>query len=352
MKIPHFPTYTQVTKLLAIIPRFAGDEIRNVMAVIKSLQGTPQNPVRWDNPDEWILDRLTGHAATVAAKIWTESNRLINPRYLKHVFGMASKSNLVSEDVDGKFKLTEAGQDFLANPKGASWQKIDREEGLAEVLDIVNTHGPAWIGELMEDWVAYCHAKSNLRGEKVTRSFLRARLNNLIERRLVKREDVNYVITPDGEAYLSLLKKDSSDEDYLVQLNKTVKVVREKQKEALREKLHNMDPYSFEKLIRDLLEAMGYEDVEVTAPSGDKGVDVIGTVQVGITSVTEVVQVKRHKGNINRPVLDSLRGSLHRFNAFRGTIITLSDFAKGAREAALEKGAAPLTLINGEKLMD
>ena len=45
-------------------------------------------------------------------------------------------------------------------------------------------------------------------------------------------------------------------------------------------------------------------------------------------------------------------GSLHRFQAVRGTIITTSDFAKGTREAAFEPGAAPITLINGEKLID
>jgi restriction system protein len=72
----------------------------------------------------------------------------------------------------------------------------------------------------------------------------------------------------------------------------------------------------------------------------------------GITSVKEVVQVKKVTSNIQRVVLDSLRGSLHRFDAFRGTIITLSDFSKGTKDAAFEIGAAPITLINGDKLID
>lgn len=98
---------------------------------------------------------------------------------------------------------------------------------------------------------------------------------------------------------------------------------------------------------------MGYDEVEVTSPTNDKGVDVTGISQNGITTVKEVIQVKRMlTSNVNRTVLDSLRGSLHRFDAFQGTIITLSDFAKGAKEAAFEKGAAPITLINGEKLID
>ena len=85
---------------------------------------------------------------------------------------------------------------------------------------------------------------------------------------------------------------------------------------------------------------------------GNKGVDVIGKIEVGITDVREVVQVKRHRKNIHRPVLDGLRGSLHRFQALRGTIITLDGFAKGAQDAAIEMGAAPITLIDGDKLLD
>ena len=45
-------------------------------------------------------------------------------------------------------------------------------------------------------------------------------------------------------------------------------------------------------------------------------------------------------------------GSLHRFRAVRGTIITTAGFAKGTTEAAFEAGAAPITLIDGQKLVD
>ena len=113
-----------------------------------------------------------------------------------------------------------------------------------------------------------------------------------------------------------------------------------------------MDPYKFEHLIKSLLEAMGYSNVEVTSPSGDGGVDVVGDIELGISSIREVVQVKRHTGSIHRRVLDELRGSLHRFNALRGTIITTGKFATGARAASLEVGGAPITLIDGDKLLD
>jgi len=97
---------------------------------------------------------------------------------------------------------------------------------------------------------------------------------------------------------------------------------------------------------------MGYEDVTVTKESGDKGVDVVATVQFGITTITEVVQVKRHQGSIGRPVLDQLRGSLPYHEALRGTIITLGTFSKGCKEAALFPGAAPIGLIDGKRLLE
>ena len=65
-----------------------------------------------------------------------------------------------------------------------------------------------------------------------------------------------------------------------------------------------------------------------------------------------MVQAKRHKRPIQRKDLDALRGSLHRFGAVRGTIIATSRFAKGTRDAAFEPGAAPITLIDGTKLLD
>jgi restriction system protein len=113
-----------------------------------------------------------------------------------------------------------------------------------------------------------------------------------------------------------------------------------------------MDPFRFEELVKFLLEEMGYTDVETTSPTHDRGVDVVANIDLGISSVREVIQVKRHKGNIHRRVLDQLRGSLHRFDAVRGTIITTGGFSGGTERAAFERGAAPITLIDGEKLLD
>jgi restriction system protein len=113
-----------------------------------------------------------------------------------------------------------------------------------------------------------------------------------------------------------------------------------------------LPPYEFEHFVKSLLEAMDYENVEVTQQSGDKGVDVVANYQFGITEIREVVQVKRTESTVGRRTIDELRGALPYHRAIRGTIITLGPFARGVAEAALFQGAAPITLIDGDKLIE
>lgn len=173
---------------------------------------------------------------------------------------------------------------------------------------------------------------------------------NLVEREFVSREGNAYVITQKGIDYAAAFG--GNQDGRRRKVLDAIKSYNDDQRESLRERLVTMHPYTFEQLVRDLLVAMGYEEVTVTKQSGDKGMDVVATVQFGITTVTEVVQVKRQKGSIGRPVLDQLRGALPYHKAIRGTLITVGTFSKGCAEAALFPGAAPVGLINGEKLLE
>jgi restriction system protein len=197
-------------------------------------------------------------------------------------------------------------------------------------------------------------AHSNARQESVVKHFLYNRLQNLLDRKLIERDGQKYRLPRRGEDYLGSVASGlpESGRSRTQELLGTVESFNRSQRDMLRERLENMDPFAFERLICDLLTEMGYEDVEVTQPSNDKGVDVKAVAQFGITTINEVIQVKRHRANIQRPVLDMLRGSLHRFKAQKGTIITTGDYGKGAKDAAFEMGAAPITLINGDTLID
>jgi len=96
--------------------------------------------------------------------------------------------------------------------------------------------------------------------------------------------------------------------------------------------------------VKELLDAMDYEDVRVTKVSADKGVDVVARVQFGITEITEVVQMKRTENTITRPKVDELRGALPYFKAIRGTIIGLGSFAKRFMPA---RPQSRLSMANG-----
>lgn len=108
-------------------------------------------------------------------------------------------------------------------------------------------------------------------------------------------------------------------------------------------------PDAFERLVGELLAAMGFEDVEVTKVSSDGGIDVRGTLVVGETvRIRMAVQAKRWKGNVQAPIVQQVRGSLGAHE--QGLIIATSDFSRGAREEAIRSDAAPVALMNGEQL--
>lgn len=123
------------------------------------------------------------------------------------------------------------------------------------------------------------------------------------------------------------------------------------QKKIMLDKLHGMNPYEFEKLIGKLLLTMNYKSF-VTKKSNDLGVDLIASIKIGITEFIEVIQVKRQRSNIQRPVLDQLRGALPYFNASRGTIITLGGFSPGCIEYSSFQGTYPINLIDGDTLIE
>lgn len=121
-------------------------------------------------------------------------------------------------------------------------------------------------------------------------------------------------------------------------------------RKKLHVRLHAIDPADFETLIGQLLAALGFEDVEVTAKSGDGGIDVRGTLVVGDVIRTRMaVQVKRWKQSVQKPIVQQVRGSLGAHE--QGLIITTSDFSAGAREEARRVDAIPVGLMHGEQLV-
>jgi restriction system protein len=354
LKIPLFPKYSTVSRLIEILQGVPVVQFKNMWNTIWDLRGTPQNSVDWTDPDAWIEERLSGENKKLALQIWKRSNKTVNPRLTRGDQFLMTGYNLV-EDVNGKYQLTKKGEIFINSLDNEVRRAIDKEEGLIQILLLASAIGKGKRSDFLKDWKSYLDNNSNVREDSVIKDYLRRRMVSLNDRGYLDREGNIYTISQAGLLYLDKVNSINQN-DTLIQLTKLSREIEkfnEQQRNLLRKYLEKTTFIQFEQLIKDLLTEMGYEDIIVTSPTNDKGVDVTAISQQGITTVKEVIQVKRYvKGNVQRTDLDKLRGSLHRFDAFQGTIITLSNFSKGAKEAAYEKGAAPITLIDGDKLID
>lgn len=114
--------------------------------------------------------------------------------------------------------------------------------------------------------------------------------------------------------------------------------------------LLEVNPRQFELLIGRLLVEIGFEDVVVSKYSGDGGIDVEATLTVGgVTRVRTAVQVKRYKKNVAGSTVRELRGGL--MTDQRGLIITTAGFTKDAIAEADANGKTPISLIDGQKLV-
>jgi restriction system protein len=124
-------------------------------------------------------------------------------------------------------------------------------------------------------------------------------------------------------------------------------------RKGLRKQLLKIHPQKFEELIRLLLEQMGFEEAETTPYSNDKGVDVRGILRSNTLSTVRIaIQAKRWIKNVPAVVVRDLRGSLQLANGEQGLIITPGDFTAEAKAEAQAPGKVPISLINGEKLVD
>ena len=112
-----------------------------------------------------------------------------------------------------------------------------------------------------------------------------------------------------------------------------------------------MGATEFEHFVSELLAKVGFEELKVTPPSKDGGIDVRGVLVVGEVIRTKMaVQVKKwNKGNVQAPHIQQVRGSLGTHE--QGLIITTSDFSKGAKDEATRPDAVPVALMNGEQLV-
>ncbi|MGR5165393.1 restriction endonuclease [Vibrio owensii] len=351
VRTPLYPDNEWVKAFLLSIDNQPQHHVTLLNRTFTELRGTPQNTVSWLNPNIWISERLPTEVQGLASRIWETSEHKLNPRHIYGSYLFINNHDLI--DVErGIYQLTDKGKLFLSDDV-ITLQSIDENEGLLQLLKLFQAAGKAKVSDLKPQWAEYLSDHSNFGTESTIRDTIQRRTRNLLNRQLLIKEGHKYYVSADGEAWLKKAPKASLSEEDKFDLLKDINKHNRIQRDILFDQLSSMNPYQFEKLIARLLMSMGYEDVQVTEQSGDKGVDVVGNVQIGISSVREVVQVKRTPSStISRPLIDQLRGALPYHDAIRGTLITLGRFSEGAKEGALFPNAAPITLIDGERLLD
>lgn len=346
-RTPWFPTYPYAAALYSVLPGVSVQAMKTLDQAIGAQMGTAANPVNWSKPDEWIQERLKVESRDLALHIWQGTKGVVNPRYLGGPMHLA-RNHALLKNVGGVYALTEAGEAFVAGDPDLI-RVVDEGEGIPQVLVALSGFESATRKELLPGWVEALGGDS--RSENTLSGLLYDRLVNLVDRGVVERVGSRkYGLTDVGRAYLGQVQPQEVSGRH--KLDEAAREYRVQQRARLRELLGKMHPYRFEHLIRELLAEMGYEDAVVTKQSGDKGIDVVATAKFGITTVKEVVQVKRVSGTTGRKVIDQLRGVLPLHGAIRGTVIALGTFAAGAKEVAVHVGAAPITLIDGETLID
>jgi len=119
---------------------------------------------------------------------------------------------------------------------------------------------------------------------------------------------------------------------------------------AILERVRSLPPREFEEFVSHLLGIIGFETV-TTEYVGDRGVDVIGILNAeGLTNISLKVQVRRVRGKIGIEEVQRMRGTLTVDE--HGAIITTSGFSHTAQREAESERMKPISLIDGEMLVD
>jgi membrane-bound metal-dependent hydrolase YbcI (DUF457 family) len=134
----------------------------------------------------------------------------------------------------------------------------------------------------------------------------------------------------------------------------------------LLEQLFRLDFYAFEQLMKQLLSCSGYSTVHLMGRRHKRGRtrgtsardavngghDLKAYTQTDLTSSLTLTQIKQYRRVVSRRFVDELRGTMLRHQAEQGLLLTTSSFSRVARLAARDSEIAPITLLDGEAILD
>ena len=138
-------------------------------------------------------------------------------------------------------------------------------------------------------------------------------------------------------------------------IESSYQTLRQQLADELLENIKACSPTFFERLVIDLLVAMGYggsrrDAAHATKRSGDDGIDgIIKEYRLGLDAI--YIQAKRWENPVGRPELQKFAGALSGNRAKKGVFITTSQFTSEAQEY-VSRVDNKIVLIDGELLTD
>lgn len=146
---------------------------------------------------------------------------------------------------------------------------------------------------------------------------------------------------------------DESGDETEPSLNTTVTydVAQEQAQESIDAFLHKMQPYDFQKLVAELLNAMGYHVIWNSPPGKDGGTDILAyTDPLGIQGPRIKVQVKQQQKAVSEPELKSFVANIGPHDS--GIYFCTGGFTQDAHKYARQQENKRIMLVDSLKLVD
>ena len=162
-------------------------------------------------------------------------------------------------------------------------------------------------------------------------------------------------ITPKGLACLEERPPRQSPNATVAEttLRDLVEQNREQVRSRLKREISQLTPAGFERFCRVLLQALGFDSVEVTRASADGGIDGFGDFRQGAVRIRSAFQAKRWAADrtVGRPEIDRFRGAIQgEFD--HGVFLTTSRFSREAKDTSIKRGAITILLLDGDAIAD
>jgi restriction system protein len=172
-------------------------------------------------------------------------------------------------------------------------------------------------------------------------------VNKKLQLKDVEADFMNFYSDEKNKSIVTNVSKGSSPQDLI---DSGFSVIESQIKSDLLEKLKDIDPFYFEKVILILLKKMGYGDFIETSKTGDGGIDgIINEDKLGLEKI--FIQAKRYNENkVREKDIRNFIGAMSG-DTNKGVFVTTSTFDKDAIQKAHD-ASHTIILIDGNKLVD